>query len=171
MPIVAFVALCTGACGNLRVDPASPRPNVNISPDITPIKLTLDPEIPDNFVIPETPAVNQVPVNGWRGTLTAAFHNAFKGGASDRVLILRVAALSFGPAVLSETGTEAVRARLRFKASVTNASGQELSRISGDVVSRDAATTASPEAMTASASQATEAMYEQIADKLAHPQI
>src|SRR6185436_813547 len=138
--VVAFVALCTGACGNLRVDPASPRPNVDLPPEMSPSALTLDPAIPDSFVIPKTPSVNKVPVSGWRSTLTAAFHNGFKVAPGGPVVILREASLSFGPAAIKAAGTAAVRARIRFKATITDASGQELGRISGDVDAHDAAT-------------------------------
>jgi hypothetical protein len=109
-------------------------------------------------------------VSGWRTTLTQAFANGFKGGSVDRVLVLREAELTFGPAAIGPQGTAAVRARIRFKSSIADASGKEVIRISGDVIARDAATTPTLEAMTANASQATEAMYEQIADKIEHPE-
>lgn len=164
------VLILVAACGNLRVDPASPRPNVDLAPAVSPVSLTLDASIRDSFVIPHTPSVNEVPVSGWRGTLTRGFDAAFKGGASDHVLVLREAELSFGPAAIGMGGTAAVRAHIRFKSSLVDPSGNEVGRISGDVDARDAATSPNPEAMTMNAAQATEAMYEQIADRIAHPE-
>jgi hypothetical protein len=121
---LVFVA----ACGNLRVDPASPRPNVDLAAAISPASLTLDASIRDSFVIPRTPSVNEVPVSGWRGTLTRGFDAGFKGGASGRVLVLREAELSFGPAAIGMGGTAAVRAHIRFKSSLVDPSGAELGR-------------------------------------------
>jgi hypothetical protein len=166
-PTVAAAAiLLTAACGNLRVNAASPRPNVDLPAAISPVKLDLDPAIVDEFVIPKTDAVNQVPVTGWRSTLSKGFENGFKGGSSTFVLQLREADLSFGPAAIGPGGTAAVRARIRFKSSIVDASGKELARVGGEVVARDAATSPSPEGMTANASEAVEAMYEGIAAKI-----
>ena len=136
---------------------------------MSPGTLTIAPAIADSFVIPSSPSVNAVPVNGWRGTLERGFEAGFQGGPHDHVLILRDAELSFGPAAIGRGGTAAVRAHIRFKSSLADAAGTELARISGDVDARDAATSPTPEAMTLNASQATEAMYEAIAQKIAHP--
>ena len=157
------------ACGNLRVDPASPRPNVDLPAAISPAKLTLDPSIQDSFVIPKTGSVNEVPVSGWRTTLTRGFEAGYKGGSTGLVLVLREAELTFGPAAIGSGGTAAVRARIRFKSSVENAAGKEVGRITGEVMARDAATSPTPEAMTANAAQAVEALYEGIAAKIAEP--
>ncbi len=165
-----LLVLCgVAACGNLRVDPASPRPNVDLPSAMSPAAVTLAPGIPDQVVIPKTPSVNAVPVSGWRTTLTRAFENGFKGGSKERVLVLREAELTFGPAALGPGGTAAVRAHIRFKSTVADPSGNELIRIFGEVEARDAATVPTAEAMTANAAQATEAMYEQIAKKILHP--
>ncbi|MEO6777093.1 MAG: hypothetical protein ABI467_29450 [Kofleriaceae bacterium] len=157
------------ACGNLRVDPASPRPNVDLPAASAPGRVELAPAILDSFVIPKTGSVNQVPVTGWRGTLLRGFQSGFGTGSSGQVLVLREAELTFGPAAIGTGGTAAVRARIRFKSSLSDASGTEVGRISGEVSARDAATSPTPEAMTANAAQAVEAMYEQIAEKIAHP--
>ena len=148
---------------------ASPRPNVDLPAGISPTKLDLDASIADAFVIPKTDAVNQVPVTGWRTTLTRGFDSGFKGSSTQLVLQLREADLSFGPAALYTGGTAAVYARVRFKSSVIDGAGKEVQRIAGEVVARDAATSPTPEAMTANASQAVEAMYESIAAKIAEP--
>jgi hypothetical protein len=167
--LLASAILLAAGCGNLRVNAATPHPNVDLPAALSPKKLELAPAIADAFVIPKTDAVNQVPVTGWRTTLARGFESGFKDSASQLVLQLREADLSFGPAALGRGGTAAVRARIRFKSSLLDASGKEVGRVFGEVEARDAATSPTPEAMTANASQAVEAMYEAIAAKLAGP--
>ena len=150
----------------LRVDPASPRPNIDLPAAQAPRKLELDPSIVDAFVVPKTDAVNAVPVSGWRTTLMRGFASGFRESSSSRSLKLREVQLSFGPVAIGLGGTAAVRATIRFKVSVLDESGEEVERESGEVSARDAATRPAPEAMTANASQAVEAMYEAIASKI-----
>jgi hypothetical protein len=94
------------------------------------------------------------------------FTSGFNGGSSHRSLRLRDLQLSFSPVALGPGGTAAVRATIRFKASVLDENGEEVERESGEVSARDAATRPTPEAITANASQAVEAMYEAIAVKI-----
>jgi hypothetical protein len=166
-----IVQLIVAGCGSmlgaeLRVDPASPHPNIDLLPTQMPHTLELDPSIMDAFVVPKTDAVNEVPVSGWRSTLMRGFTSGFIGGSSHRSLRLRDLQLSFSPVALGPGGTAAVRATIRFKASVLDENGEEVERESGEVSARDAATRPTPEAITANASQAVEAMYEAIAVKI-----
>jgi len=96
----------------------------------------------------------------------AILTSGFSGGSSHRSLRLRLVQLSFSPVALGPGGTAAVRATIRFKASVLDENGEEVERESGEVSARDAATRPTPEAITANASQAVEAMYETIAAKI-----
>ncbi|HEX8796202.1 MAG TPA: hypothetical protein VF765_34870 [Polyangiaceae bacterium] len=151
---------------NLRVDPASPRPNVDLPAAGAPSRLKLGDSIVDQFVIPKSDSVNAVPVSGWRTTLSRGFDSGFKGGTSGLVLQIREAELTFAPAALRGGITSAARARIRYKASLLDPSGKELARLSGDADAHDAITQPQPSAMTANAAQAVEAMYETIAAKL-----
>lgn len=164
VPVLVALSACVP---NLRVDPASPRPNVDLPAAVSPSKLELDESIADQFVIPKSDSINAVPVSGWRTTLTRGFDSGFKGGTSGLVLQIREADLTFSPAALRGGITSAARARIRFKASILDPSGKELARVSGDADAHDAATQPQPPAMTANAAQAVEAMYEGIAAKLA----
>jgi len=160
-----------GACfhlphPNLRVDPAAPRPNVDLPAAEAPSKLQIDDSIVDQFVIPKSDSVNAVPVSGWRSTLTRGFESGFKGGSSGLVLQIREAELTFAPAALVGGVTAAARARIRYKASLLDPSGKELVRLSGDADAHDAVTQPQPPALTANAAQAVEAMYEKIAAEL-----
>lgn len=163
--------LTLGACfhiprPDLRVDPASPRPNVDLPAAAAPSKLQLDDSIVDQFVIPKSDSVNAVPVSGWRSTLTHGFESGFKGGTSGLVLQIREADLTFAPAALIGGVTAAARARIRYKASLLDPSGKEIARLSGDADAHDVATRPQPSALTANAAQAVEAMYEAIAAAL-----
>lgn len=161
-----MVAGCGLMLGELRVDPASPHPNIDLTAAQAPHTLELDPGIVDSFVVPKTDSVNDVPVSGWRTTLMRGFASGFKDSSSNRSLRLRDLQLSFSPVALGPGGTAAVRATIRFKASVLDENGEEVERESGEVSARDAATRPTPEAITANASQAVEAMYEAIAVKI-----
>jgi hypothetical protein len=63
MIVQLIVAGCGLMLGELRVDPASPRPNIDLLPTQMPHRLELDPSIMDAFVVPKTDAVNEVPVS------------------------------------------------------------------------------------------------------------
>ena len=84
--MVAGCGLMLG--GELRVDPASPHPSIDLLPAQTPRKLELDPSIMEAFVVSKTDAVNEVPVSAWRSTLMRGFTSGFTGGSSNRSLRL-----------------------------------------------------------------------------------
>lgn len=161
------VSLLIPGCANLAVGPSSPRPNVMVGPEAVPAELVLDPAIPDNFVIPATASVNQVPVRSWRHTLDTGYHSAFPSpGSSGRRLQLLEAALSFAPAAVSMHGTAAVVASIRFKARLVDPSGAEVAKLAGTVEAREANVTPSEQGMTDNAMKAVEALYEKLAAEL-----
>jgi len=131
----------------------------------SPSALQLDASILDAYTIPSTASVNAVPVTGWRGTLESGFHSAFPGASSGRTLQLLQAELSFGAAAVGMGGTAAVRASIRFKARLLDASGKELGAVAGTADAHDANTSASEGGMTANASEAVEALYEMLTNE------
>jgi hypothetical protein len=99
--------------------------------------------------------------------LTAGYQSAFPGaGGPGRQLELLSAELSFGPAAVSQAGTVAVVAMIRFKARVVDASGNELASFAGTVQAREANTSTSEDGMTDNAAKAVEALYETLAREL-----
>jgi hypothetical protein len=164
--VLLACAVGLAGCWHLAVGPAAPRPNVMLAQDKTPAALVLDPGIPDVFVIPGTGSVNKVPVRGWRGTLEAGYRSAFPAGSTGRTLELIEAELTFAPAAVGFGGTAAVRATIRFKARVQDASGKEIGVLAGNVAAREANVSASEAGMTDNASKAVEALYEALATEL-----
>ncbi len=131
--VLVAASLLVPGCANLAVGPSSPRPNVMVGPEVVPADLVLDPAIPDNFVIPATASVNQVPVRSWRQTLNTGYHSAFPlPGSSGRQMQLLAAELSFAPAAVSMHGTAAVVASIRFKARLVDSSGAEVGKAGRD---------------------------------------
>jgi hypothetical protein len=162
---IAFATFIAG-CANLTVGPSSPRPNVVVAPDKTPAALVLASAIAGDFVIPATASVNAVPVHGWRQTLEAGFHTAFPSSSNGRKLELLQAELTFSPAAVSEVGTAAVFATIRFKARVLDSSDKELGVLAGTVKAREANVSPSEAGMTENASKAVEALYEMLTAEL-----
>ncbi len=159
------LALLVAACGHLAVEPSSPHPNVMLPANKVPGTLVLAPEITENFTIAGNASVNEVPVRGWRSTLTAGFRNAFPSGAEGGPkLELIEANLSFAPAAVGSGGTAAVVATIRFKARVIDRTGERA--LAGTVRAREANTSASEAGMTDNASKAVEALYEALAGGL-----
>jgi hypothetical protein len=168
-PLIVLVAasLLVAGCANLTVGPSSPRPNVLIAAEAAPAELVLDAAISDNFVIPATASVNQVPVRSWRQTLGAGYHSAFpSAGSSGRRLELLEAELSFSPAAVSRDGTAAVIASIRFKSRLLDSSGAEVAKLAGTVEAREVNVRPSEEGMTDNAKKAVEALYEKLAVEL-----
>lgn len=162
-------------CADLTVGPSTPRPNVLVAQRLAPTSLVLGPAIKDEFLVPATRSVSEVPVQSWRQTLTSGFRNAFPAarGEPGRRLELLEAELSFGPAAVSPQmfdRTTAVYGTIRFKARLLSASGEEEATIAGTVHSREANVSATPEGMTESAMNVVEALYERLAtDLLSRP--
>jgi len=159
-------SLFVSACWNLSVGPSSPRPNILLTADKTPARLVMGPAVKNEFTIPDTASVNEVPVRGWRVTLEYGFRNAFPQATSGRTLELIEAELSFGPAAVGRGGTAAVVGAIRFKARVLDASGAEVGALAGTATAREANTSASEEGMTRNAQLAVEALYEKVAAEL-----
>jgi hypothetical protein len=165
--VLVAVSLLVPGCAKLAVGPSSPRPNVMVAPEAVPAELVLDPAIPDNFLIPSTASVNQVPVRSWRQTLDTGYHSAFPSpGTSGRRLQLIEAGLSFAPAAVSMRGTAAVIASIRFKARLVDSSGAEVAKLAGTVEAREANVSPSEQGMTDNAMKAVEALYEKLAAEL-----
>src|SRR5581483_10936065 len=98
-PRVLLSALGLAGCWHLEVGPASPRPNVMLTPDRVPAALVLAAAVSNDDVIPATGSVNEVPVHGWRQTLETGFHNAYgTPGVLGRKLEILEAELTFSPA-------------------------------------------------------------------------
>jgi hypothetical protein len=166
--VLALALLATGCV--LNVGPASPHPNVMVHANEAPTALVLAPTIQESYSIPRTGSINQVNVTGWRTTLETGFHNAFPAdGASGRQLEILQAELGFSPRAVSQAGTAAVSANIRFKARLLGPSGEELGVLAGTAQAREATTSAS--GVTDSASKAVEAMYEMLASELAKPAV
>ena len=165
---IAGMSLLVTACGPLKVGPATPRPNVVVAQANTPSVVLIAPGVPDQFVIPEANGIRSVNVRGWRGTLQAAFHNAFpSGGPNGRKLELVSVELSFAPAAVSaHYGVAAIIAQIRYKVRLLDASGQELGAAAGTVEAREASVSAKEEAMTNNAAKAVEALYEKVTAEL-----
>lgn len=158
-------------CADLTVGPSSPQPNILVPQKLAPASLVLGPAIKDDFLIPATRSVSEVPVQRWRQTLTTGFRNAFPAarGEPGRKLELIEAELSFGPAAVSPQmfdRTTAVYGTIRFKARLLSASGEEEAAIAGTVHSREANVSATTEGMTESAMKVVEALYERLATDL-----
>jgi hypothetical protein len=138
-----------------------------VAPENTPAGVVLGSAIQDNFVIPGTASVGQVPVRSWRQTLELGYRSAFPvvGGSGRRIEIIE-AALSFAPAAVSKQGTAAVVASIRFKARMLDASGGELAALAGTVEAREANVSPSEQGMTDNAMKAVEALYEKLASDL-----
>jgi len=138
-----------------------------VAPENAPVGIVLGPAIQDNFVIPGTASVNQVPVRSWRQTLDVGYRSAFPTAASSgRRLELIEAALSFVPAAVSLQGTAAVVATIRFKARLIDASGGEVAALAGTVEAREANVAPSEAGMTDNAMKAVESLYEKLASDL-----
>lgn len=165
LAVLTSAVILTG-CWNLAVGPASPRPNVVVAQEKAPGALVLGPVIHDEFVVPHTASVNEVPVKGWRGTLERGFQSGFGSLHGTRKLEILEAELTFAPAAVGPGGTGAVVALIRFKARVSDASGKELGVLAGTARAREANTSASEEGMTDSASKAVEALYEMLTAEL-----
>jgi hypothetical protein len=165
-PAVVLTGCLMGMGSNLGVEPASPRPNVLVAADKTPSALILAPGITDDFVIPPTGSVHQVPVHGWRQTLDAGFHSAFPAGGSGRKLELMEAELAFSPAAVGMGGTRAVVATIRFKARLLDASGSELGVVAGTAAAKEADVSPTVPAMTDNAAKAVESLYEGLTAEL-----
>jgi len=158
-------------CADLTVGPSAPQPNILVPQKLAPASLVLGPAIKDDFLIPATRSVSEVPVQRWRQTLTTGFRNAFPAarGEPGRKLELIEAELSFGPAAVSPQmfdRTTAVYATIRFKARLLSAAGEEEAAIAGTVHSREANVSATTEGMTESAMKVVEALYERLATDL-----
>jgi hypothetical protein len=167
--VLVAVSLLVPGCANLTVGPSAPRPNVMVAAEDVPAGLVLDPAIPDNFVIPGTASVNQVPVHRWRQTLEIGYRSAFpSAGSSGRRLELLEVGLSFAPAAVSKYGTAAVIANIRFKARLVDSSGAEVAKLAGMVEAREANVSPSEQGMTDNAMKAVEALYEKLATELLH---
>ena len=167
---LALLASLLG-CADLTVGPSSPQPNILVAQRLAPSTLVLGPAIKDDFLIPATRSVSEVPVQAWRQTLTTGFRNAFPAarGEPGRKLELLEAELSFGPAAVSPQmfdRTTAVYATIRFKARLLSPSGEEEAAIAGTVHSREANVSATTEGMTESAMKVVEALYERLATDL-----
>ncbi len=159
------------ACADLTVGASSPQPNVMVAQKMAPTSLVLGSAIKDDFVIPATRSVSEVPVHAWRETLTAGFRNAFPAarGEPGRRLELIEADLSFAPAAVSPQmfdRTTAVYATIRFKARVLDAGGEEQYAIAGTVHSREANVAATQDGMTENAMKVVEALYEKLSSEL-----
>lgn len=167
--VLVAVSLSIPGCANLTVGPSAPRPNVMVAAEDVPAGLVMDAAILDNFVIPGTASVNQVPVHSWRQTLETGYRSAFpSAGSSGRRLELLEAAPSFAPAAVSMNGTAAVIASIRFKARLLDSSGAELAKLAGTVTAREANVSPSERGMTDNAMKAVEALYEKLATELLH---
>ena len=164
--LVVVVGLVATGCGHLAVGPASPRPNVIVAPEKAPVSLVLAPTVPDDFVIPDSGSVNEVPVKSWRQTLTAGFQSAFPRGGVGRRLEILQAELSFGPAAVGRGGTAAVIAQIRFKARLFDETGNEIGALAGTSHAREANVSASEAGMTDNATKAVESLYEVLATEL-----
>jgi hypothetical protein len=170
---LALLALFVPAlgCADLTVGPSAPQPNILVPQKLAPASLVLGPAIQDDFLIPATRSVSEVPVQRWRQTLTTGFRNAFPAarGEPGRKLELIEAELSFGPAAVSPQmfdRTTAVYGTIRFKARLLSATGEEEAAIAGTVHSREANVSATTEGMTESAMKVVEALYERLATDL-----
>jgi uncharacterized lipoprotein YbaY len=157
-------ALLLSGC-SLNVGPSSPHPNVMVRANDAPAALVLDPSIQESFVIPRTGSINPVNVTGWRTTLENAFHNAFPEGNGGRKLEILQAELGFSPRAVSQAGTAAVSANIRFKARLVSATGDELGVLAATAQAREAVTNVND--TTANAAKAVEAMYEMLASEMA----
>lgn len=158
-------------CADSTVGPSAPQPNILVPQKLAPASLALGPAIKDEFLIPATRSVSEVPVQSWRQTLTTGFRNAFPAarGEPGRKLELIEAELSFGPAAVSPQmfdRTTAVYGTIRFKARLLSASGEEEAAIAGTVHSREANVSATTEGMTESAMKVVEALFERLATDL-----
>jgi hypothetical protein len=165
---LAIAVSFASGCAQLAVGPANPRPNVMMAAGSAPAELRLDESVRDEYVIPGNGSIGEVPVTGWRNTLTRGFRNAFTASeASGPKLQLINADLSFSPAAVSGAGTTvAVTATIRFRARLVDASGAELGALAGTVHAREATASATPQGMTDNAAKAVEALYEELAAKL-----
>jgi hypothetical protein len=138
-----------------------------VAPEKAPVALVLSPAVQDDYVIPSTGSIRDVPVKSWRTTLTSGFQSAFPAtGGSGRRLELLEASLSFAPAAVSMNGTAAVVAQIRFKARLFDATGTEVGSLAGTAQAREANTSATEGGMTTNAAKAVEAMYEGLAVEL-----
>ena len=171
--VLLALALSSGACfvpsmpaGHMAVGPATPHPNVVVAPEKAPGTLVLGPSVDNDFVIPATGSVREVPVHGWRATLEAAFHSAFSAPSSDRKLEILEARLSFAPAAVSRGATAAVTATIAFKARVLDGHDVELGIVAGTAQAKEANVSVTEAAMTDSAAKAVESLYEALTAEL-----
>jgi hypothetical protein len=154
-------------CANLTVMPSSPTPAAAISQARAPSTLVLAQGIANDFVTPQANGVTEVPVKGWRDTLTAGFQNAYPNGSSGRTLAFDLAELSFAPAAVdSQHGVRAIRAQIKFKVRVLDAAGAEVAIVTGRVEAPEANTAPRSESMTTNVRKAVEVLFEAITAKM-----
>jgi len=152
-----------------RVRVLNPQPIVTPPPGLA-VGLVLGTSVPDQFVIPELNGITPVPVEGWRVSLSNAFHNTFQPAQQVAVVVqLNVARLDYLPSgQFARDGrllTGAAKARIRFAVSFLDATGRQVDAMTGEAISTQPWMEMGGSSSTAA--EAIEVMYAQISERLA----
>jgi len=194
--VAVVLLSCVGCfTGPLRVGQLNPRPNVvqvgaldprpNVAPQVAgapaggdkavaasfapahpALSLSLDAEIPDQFVVRRRNRIPDTNVQSWRASLTSGFRNAFgpeqPGG---RAIVIDRAELSWAPAAVDNHGSIlAMNAQLTYRASLVDGAGRNVGGVAGTVESKSPASNF--DGIEPSVTSAIESMYEDISVRL-----
>jgi hypothetical protein len=167
--VLCATQLCACA-GTIAVKTGNPRPNINLGKSDQKMKLDLAEGVRDAFKQPGSNTMAPFEMTGWRGTLKNAFKNSFGNfyavvdDGADVTLQVEEAELSFVPAAVEQGGnTVAIRAQVRYRANVVDATGAVVKRLAGTVESKQAVS--DRDAVGRAADSAVETMFETIANE------
>lgn len=74
---ILAAAVVSTACAGPQIRATAPRPNLVIQDGTAPAALRFGDEVADEFDVPNSDALSNVHVSGWRTTLTFGFRNGF----------------------------------------------------------------------------------------------
>lgn len=161
--LVALASLLV-ACA-FDVGPVSPQPNISLPRKHPGFALELK-GVPDTYEVPDSAGIEGGQVHGWRGSLTAAFRNAFPSEPADDRLTLALERAEFTvvpAAVTAMGGVVSGRGQIRFRGRWVH--GEDEVAFSGTAESKTTTTNRAEIPMLARS--AIETMFEQIWGSLA----
>lgn len=106
------------ACAGPQIRATAPRPNLVIQDGNAPAALPFGDEVVDEFDVPNSDALSDVRVSGWRTTLTFGFRNGLRRYRSnEQRLSIDSTKLTIPPTTINGSGaTLAVVATIRYRA-------------------------------------------------------
>jgi hypothetical protein len=170
LPIFLLCGCATLQANAVRVGELAPERLVTLPGSPASIKLELA-EVPDSYVVPESTAASEVPVELWQATIINGFNACVTPfftqprGEPDYVLKFRKATLDYTLGYLEneDQATAAVHARVKYVVEVIYRTGEIVRRIDSEAFSTSAWKVAG--GSQATAQEAVSAMYRDIAER------